>query len=113
MTTARSAAHHRVMGESQRTITRGWLITLIGLAVLAAGLVGLCFPVFLDSYDSSGIQVKCGNGYYADLVQATADDQRSTPGAAQPGTGYVRQCTDALTHRRELLIPVVALGVMV
>jgi hypothetical protein len=101
------------MDESPRTITRGWLITLIGIALLAGGLFGLCFPVFLDSYDSSGIRVKCGNGYYAELVQATADDQQSTSGAVRPATGYVHQCMNALAHRREWLIPVAALGALI
>jgi hypothetical protein len=101
------------MGESPRTITRGWLITLIGIALLAGGLFGLCFPVSLDSYDSSGIKVNCGNGYYAQTVQATADDERSKSGAAQPATGYVRQCMNALAHRREWLIPVAALGAII
>ena len=107
---ARSVAHDRVMEESPRAITRGWLITLIGIAILAGGLIGLCFPVFLNSYDSVGIQVKCGNGYYAELTQATADDERSTSRVAQPATGYASQCMNALAHRREWLIPVAALG---
>jgi len=101
------------MEESSRTITRGWLITLIGIAVLAGSLFGLCLPVYLNSYDSSGIRVKCGNGYYADLLQATVDDERSTSGTAQPATGYTRQCMDALAHRREWLIPVAALGTII
>jgi len=101
------------MEESPRTITRGWLITLIGIALLAGGLFGLCFPVFLSSYDSSGIQVKCGNGYFAELVQATADDQQSTSGTVQPATGYVHQCMNALAHRREWLIPVAGLGALI
>jgi hypothetical protein len=101
------------MDESPRTITSGWLITLIGIALLAGGLFGLCFPVFLNSYDSSGIQVKCGNGYYAELVQATADDEQSTSGAVQPTTGYVHQCMNALAHRREWLIPVAAVGAII
>jgi len=101
------------MEESSRTITRGWLITLIGIALLAGSLFGLCLPVYLNSYDSSGIRVKCGNGYYADLLQATVDDERSTSGTAQPATGYTRQCMDALAHRREWLIPVAALGTII
>ena len=102
------------MGQSSRTITRGWLITLIGIALLAGGLFALCLPIYLDSYDSAGIRVNCGNGYYADLLQATADDERSTSGTtAQPATGYARQCMNALAHRREWLIPVAALGIII
>lgn len=100
------------MDESPRTITRGWVITLIGITLLAGGLFGLCFPVFLNSYDSSGIQVRCGNGYYAELLQATVDDEQSKS-AAQPATGYVHQCMDALAHRREWLIPLVVLGALI
>jgi hypothetical protein len=99
--------------ESPRTITRGWLITLIGIALLAGGLVGLCFPVFLGSYDSSGVEVKCGNGYRAELVQATTDDERTASGAAQPATSYVHQCMSALAHRRAWLIPVAAVGALI
>jgi hypothetical protein len=98
------------MDGSTRTLSLRWVITLIGIALLAGGLFGLCFPVFLDSYDSAGIQVKCGNGYYAELVQATTDDQRSPSAAVQPATGYVHQCMSALAHRREWLIPLAALG---
>jgi hypothetical protein len=100
------------MDESPRTISRGWLITTIGVALLAGGLFGLCFPVSLNSYDGSGIQVKCGNGYYAGLVQATADDQQPAS-AGQPATDYVHQCMNALAHRRELLIPLAVLGALI
>jgi hypothetical protein len=102
-----------VMDESTRTVTRGWLIMWIGIALLAGGLLGLCLPVFLDSYDSWGMRVKCGNGYYADLVQATTDDSQSTSGALRPATSYVDQCGSALAHRRAWLIPVAALGVLI
>jgi hypothetical protein len=101
------------MDKSPRTITRGWVITLIAIALLAGGLFGLCFPVFLGSYDSSGIQVKCGNGYYAQLVQATTDDEKTASGTVQPATSYVHQCMSALAHRREWLIPVAALGALI
>jgi hypothetical protein len=101
------------MDESPKTITRGWLIALIGMALLAGALFGLCLPVFLNSYDSFGIRVKCGSGYYAELVKATADDQQSTSGAVQPASDYVHQCMNALAHRREWLIPVAAVGALI
>jgi hypothetical protein len=94
-------------------VTRGWLIMLIGIALVAGGLVGLCFPVLLDSYDSWGFQVKCGNGYHAELVQATTDDQQSTAGAIRPATNYVHRCKSALAHRRAWLIPVAAVGALI
>ena len=102
-----------VMDESTRTVTRGWLIMWIGIALLAGGLLGLCLPVYLDSYDSWGMRVKCGNGYYAELVRATTDDQQSASGAVQPATSYVHQCKSALAHRRAWLIPVAALGAVI
>lgn len=100
------------MDESPRTATRGWLITLLGVALFAGGLVGLFLPVTLDSYDSAGIQVRCGNGYQAELLQAAVDDAQSAS-AGRPATDYVRQCTGALAHRRAVLFAVVAVGAVV
>ena len=89
------------------------MITLIGIALLAGGLFALCFPVFLGSYDNLGIEVKCGNGYYAQLLQATTDDQQSKLETGQAATNYVEQCQSALAHRRAWLIPVTALGALI
>jgi hypothetical protein len=100
------------MGGSTRTVIR-WLITLIGIALLAGGLFALSFPVFLASYDSAGFEVKCGNGYSAELVQATTDDQQSKSGGGQAATSYVEQCQSALAHRRAWLIPAAALGALI
>ena len=83
----------------------GWPIILICFALVAVGLVGLWLPVYLDSFDSWGIRVKCGNGYSADLVQATIDDQQPTSAAVRPAASYVNQCQSALAHRRAWLIP--------
>ena len=55
------------MDGSAKVVTRGRLVTMLGTVLLVGGLIGLCFPVFLDSYDSWGIQVKCGNGYSAEF----------------------------------------------
>ena len=101
------------MDESPRTITRGWLIASIGIALLAGSLFGLYFPVFLDSYDSSGIEVKCGNVYHAELLQATADDAQSKSGTIRPATGYADRCMNAIARRREWLIPVTAIGALI
>lgn len=101
------------MAESEKVFTRGWLAMLIGAALLIGGLVALCFPVFLDSYDKYGVQIKCGNGYHAELLQATIDDQEPASAAVRPTTSYVDQCNSALAHRRAWLIPVAALGVLI
>jgi hypothetical protein len=102
-------------------ISRDWLITLIGVVLLAGGLVALCLPVFLDDYDRWGIQVKCGNGYYSQLTQATVDDQDSgrpsapgnAPVAVRPATNYVDQCRSALARRRAWAVPPAGLGALI
>ncbi len=109
------------MDESAKVVTPGWLVGIVGAALFAAGLVALCFPVFLDSYDSWGMQIKCGNGYYAQLLQATFDDQGNdqppapvgTSAAVRPATNYVDQCKSALAHRRVWVVPVAMLGVLI
>jgi hypothetical protein len=87
------------MERSEKTITRGWLAVLIGTALLVGGLVALCFPVFLGSYDKYGIQIK-GNGYHAELLQASLDDQESASAATHPATSCVAQCNSSPAHRR-------------
>ncbi|MGH3556361.1 MAG: hypothetical protein ACRDTK_02420 [Mycobacterium sp.] len=110
--------------ESAKVITRGYMEMLIGIALLATALVALCFPVHLSTYDRYGIQLKCGNGYHAELLQATIDDLGQDPqdpqaapvnasGALRPSTNYVGQCKSAIAHRRAWTIPVAALGVLI
>jgi hypothetical protein len=101
------------MEQSEKTITRGWLAVLVGAALLVGGLVALSFPVFLGSYDQYGVQIKCGNGYRAELLQALLDDQESASTPARPTTSYVDQCGRALAHRRAWLIPVVVAGALI
>ena len=106
------------MDESGSAIPRRWLVMIVGTVLFAGGLLALCFPVFLDSYDRWGVQVKCGNGYYTKLLQATVaeqgQDQQSSPAgqsaAVRPASNYVDQCESALGHRRAWLIPVTTLG---
>ena len=45
---------------------------IVCAVVLGIGLLALNFPVFLDTYDQWGFQIKCGTGYAADLTQAAA-----------------------------------------
>jgi len=72
--------------------------------VVAAGLLALNFPVFLDAYDQWGFQIKCGTGYLTDLTQAaaTVSDQN-----------LVDQCETALLLRRLWTIPLVVIGALV
>jgi hypothetical protein len=69
--------------------------------VLAAALLALNFPVFLDTYDQYGWQIKCGTGYLTDLAQAAA---------AVGEQSYVDQCETALLERRLWTIPIAVLA---
>ncbi|WP_375481858.1 hypothetical protein [uncultured Mycobacterium sp.] len=101
------------MEQSEKTLTHGWLAVLVGTALLVGGLVALSFPVFLGSYDKYGIQIKCGNGYRAELLQPSLDDQESASTPTRPTTSYVDQCRTALAHRRAWLIPVAGAGALI
>jgi hypothetical protein len=83
---------------------RGLLIFAVGLALLAGGLFALNFPVFLDSFDQYGVQLKCGTGYTSDLTQASIAD---TTGRA---TNYVDECYGALAFRRAWTITLAVIG---
>jgi hypothetical protein len=85
------------MDESARVVTRGWVDMLIGTFLVVGALVALCFPVYLDAYDRWGMQIKCGNGYYSQSLQATFDDQEQAQQSG-PATRYVDQCKSALAH---------------
>lgn len=100
------------MDTSPRVVTRGWLDILIGAVLIAVALVALSFPVYLDSYDKWGIQVRCGNGYYTQLLQATIADQEQAHQSG-PATDYVNQCKSALLHRRAWILPVAGLGAVI
>lgn len=100
------------MDTSAKVITRPWLAMLVGTALLAAGLVALCFPVYLHAYDQWGIQIKCGNGYNSELLQATIDDQHAAS-RVRPATSYVDQCNSALLHRRVWTTSLSALGALI
>lgn len=112
------------MDEAAKVITRGWVDMLIGTFLLCGGLVLLCLPVHLKTYDQWGIQLSCGNGYRAELLQATVDDQGHDPQdpqfatagattAARTASNYVDQCKDAVAHRRLLAIPVACVGALI
>ncbi|WP_442791801.1 hypothetical protein [Mycolicibacterium sp. ND9-15] len=74
---------------------------IIAAVVLVVALLAMNFPVFLDSYDQYGWQIKCGTGYATDLAQAAA-----TVGEIN----YVDQCETALLMRRMWTLPVAVLA---
>jgi hypothetical protein len=96
------------MDGPARVITRGRLDILIGTVLLAGALVALGFPVYLDSYDRWGIQIKCGTGYHSQLLQATIADQQ--PAQQSGPADYVDHCKSAVQHRRVWVLPVAGLG---
>jgi hypothetical protein len=69
--------------------------------LLVVGLIAMNFPVFLDSYDQWGFQIKCGTGYDSDLSQAAS---------AVGEHNYVDQCETALLLRRLWTIPLVVIS---
>ena len=83
---------------------RGWFIFFLGGALIGIGLVALNFPVFIDAYDQWGWQIKCGNGYSANMMYAEMANQ------AFPQTNFVDQCQTALVVRRAWAIPVALVG---
>lgn len=78
------------------------LTVFAAVALLAGGMLALCFPVFIDAFDQFGWQVKCGNGFTTELTQASS--------AAATARNYVEQCNSALMVRRSWAIPMAGLG---
>ena len=83
---------------------RGWFILSVACALVAAGLLALNFPVFLDAYDQWGWQIKCGTGYNTNLDQARIASQ------ASPQNNFVDECQSALGTRRAWAIPIAVAG---
>lgn len=74
---------------------------IVSAILVAVGLFALNFPVFLDAFDQWGWQIKCGDGYAADLTQAAA---------AVGEENYVDECETALLMRRAWTIPLVTIA---
>jgi hypothetical protein len=70
---------------------------VVAVVLLTFGLLALRWPVYLLDFDPWGVQVKCGSGFSADLIQANF-------------AGKADQCQHALAVRRMWAIPVAALG---
>lgn len=86
-------------------INRGPLVIFAAVVFLVGGLFALYLPVFIDAYDQYGWQVKCGNGFTADLTQASN-------AVSTASNNYVARCNDALMVRRLWAIPAAVLGGM-
>lgn len=83
---------------------RAFYIGIVAFFLIVVGLLALNFPVFLDSFDQYGFQIKCGTGYLTDLSQAAS---------AAGQDNYVDQCERALLVRRLWTIPLVVIGSVV
>lgn len=81
---------------------RAFYLGVLGVALIAVGLLALNFPVYLSGYDQFGFQIKCGTGYFANLAQA-----------AEAGGDYPAQCETALLTRRLWTIPMIVAGSIV
>ncbi|HEX7321977.1 MAG TPA: hypothetical protein VF299_03440 [Mycobacterium sp.] len=98
------------MVQSTKITSRGWLFVTVGSVLLVGGLWLLGQTVFLDEYDATGMQVKCGNGYESQLLQATIDDEKSA--ASSAATNYVDQCVQSVRQRRAWAAPLAGLGAL-
>lgn len=78
---------------------RNRFLAAVGAILLAGGLVALAFPVFLNDFDTFGVQISCGTGYRSQLGQATATD-------------YIDGCRSAVAYRRVWLLSTAGLGVV-
>jgi hypothetical protein len=100
---------------------RDLVLLIAAVALVGAGALALRFPVFIDAYDQWGWQVNCGNGFNANLTQATVadnggvDPQAGTPTPAHTpphDSAYVEQCQRALTVRRAWTVPLAGVGIV-
>ncbi len=81
----------------------------VGVALIAAALLVMSFPVSLGAYDAWGFNIICGNAFKLDIAQAVLADQH--PGdAVADSHNYVEQCRHASALRRLWTIPAVAVG---
>ena len=81
---------------------RAFYVGVLGVVMIAVGLLALNFPVFINAFDQFGFQIKCGTGYFSNLAQA-----------GEAGGDYVAECETALLVRRLWTIPLVVVGSIV
>lgn len=74
---------------------------IVAAILLGVALLAMNFPVYLDTYDQWGFQIKCGTGYISDLTQAAE---------AVGDSDYVDECHSALLSRRLWTIPLAVLS---
>ncbi|MGV0713978.1 hypothetical protein ABQE93_01105 [Mycolicibacterium sp. XJ662] len=77
---------------------------IVAAILLGVALLAMNFPVYLDTYDQWGFQIKCGTGYISDLTQAAE---------AVGDSDYVDECHSALLSRRLWTIPLAVLSGLV
>ncbi|MCX2931463.1 hypothetical protein ORI20_14365 [Mycobacterium sp. CVI_P3] len=70
---------------------------IVAVVLLMVGVLALHWPVYLPDFDPWGVQIKCGSGFSADLVQASF-------------AGEADHCQHALVVRRMWAIPVTVVG---
>jgi hypothetical protein len=81
-----------------------FVVLVAGVALLAAGLLALRFPVFLPDFDPRGFQINCGSGFQTALTQAGVADST--------GSHFVDQCHTAIAVRRSWAIPLALAGAL-
>jgi hypothetical protein len=79
---------------------RAFYFGVLSVVLIGGGLLALNFPVFIDTYDHFGFQIKCGTGFHTNLTQA----------AEAGGGAHVDQCETALLVRRLWAIPTSVIG---
>ncbi|BDB42023.1 MULTISPECIES: aminopeptidase [Mycobacterium] len=91
------------------------LITVLGAALLLAGVIGLLVPVSVSN--SNGGTVSCGNAISSDLSGARSANDRNganIPILNQiiPHTDFVAACESSLSSRRAWTIPLALVGLV-
>jgi hypothetical protein len=81
---------------------RRLLVLAAAVALIAIGVFALQFPVYLTEFDRWGAQIRCGNGFGAELLQASIADDGST--------SFTDGCRTALAVRRGWAIPTIVFG---
>jgi hypothetical protein len=81
---------------------RRLIVLAVAVVLIAGGLLALQFPVYLAEFDRWGAQVRCGNGFGAELLQASIANDGTT--------SFTDGCKSALAVRRGWAIGLVVVG---
>lgn len=90
-------------------VKHGFTVFLVGMGLLAAGMLAMFLPVQVDGYDPWGFQVECGNGFSTDLGQATTADEANAR-KSNADSDFAGDCGTAVALRRAWAIPAAVLG---